>query len=920
VSVSDVPDQAQGKAQEARVEVAGTLLRDLRADGGGLLIEGSAGIGKTHVWAEVLRLARDSGTRVLTAQPVEAETRLAGGGLIDLLRDVTDDEIAVLPLPQSQALLAALLRMPSEGAAPDPGVVSVALAAVLNGLADAGPVLVAVDDAQWLDPTTAGAIGYAARRTGAAVCFAITLRTPVEVLPSPAAELEGQQRLRRYDVPALDPATIESIVISRCGREVPRTTIARAIQTSGGNPFYAVELARMWAAVPAGASGALPIPQSLQDLVGARLAGLNEGSTAAVATASALSRPTVATLRAAGICEEDIRAAELAGLLVVDQGRIRFSHPLLAAACYDRLTGTERAALHRRLTEVVDGVETRARHRALGSEGPDEEVAVALDVASDSAIARGDIYAATESARLAVAATPTGSPRLAEREYRLARHLFVSGDSSAQEILERLCLPEVPDQIRGRAQATMSELALSTISHEAAQVYGAEAVETATRIGDDALLADAYIYLAQSHQFEPARARRDARTAQDLLEAQDDPDASSLAKALALSAGIDFNVGLGLDHTRLQRAKDLEDSVSAPAEDRMVGYYVAMCCYADDFDRARELMSEWEALNAAYGYERDLTMVLMWRTTLELATGHFDDAARYAEEHLSYAEVSGQAQAVRYARYNQGQLALHRGDVATAHRLGTELVAEAEAGAGTRIEVLGRRLLGEADLLLGDYVGAAAELGRVEELRSPELRDPSALAHLPKLIEARIALAQPVAEELALYELQARLMDRASALAVAGRCRALVALAEADEPSTIEALDAAVEYHEKAGTYPIEYARTLMVRSRAMRRFRRKAAGREALNEARRLCAERGAIGWVERIDTELAELGGRGGRELDELTSSERKVAELASKGQTNKEIGAALFLSPKTVEVHLTRAYRKLGVRSRTELGARL
>jgi DNA-binding CsgD family transcriptional regulator len=915
-----VPDLEHGKTQEARVEVAGSLLSDLRADGGGLLIEGSAGIGKTHVWAEVLRLARASGTRVLTAQPVEAETRLAGGGLIDLLRDVTDDEIAVLPQPQSQALLAALLRTPSEGAAPDPGIVSVALAAVLTGLAEDGPVLVAVDDAQWLDPTTAGAIGYAARRTGEDVRFAITLRTPVEVLPSPAAELAAQQRLRRYDVPALDASTIELIVISRCGREVPRTTIARAIETSGGNPFYAVELARMWAAVPAGTSTALPIPQSLQDLVGARLAGLNEGSAAAVATASALSRPTVAILRAAGICDDDIRAAELAGLLVVDQGRIRFSHPLLAAACYDRLTGTERAALHRRLTDVVDGVETRARHRALGAEGPDEEVAAALDIASDSAVARGDTYAATESARLAVAATPPGSALLAEREFRLARHLFASGDSAAREILERLCLPDVPEEIRGRAQATMCELALSTISHEAAQVYGTEAVETATRLGDVSLLAESYIYLAAAHQFEPARARRYAAMAQDALESQPDPDAAQLSKALALSAGIDFNVGLGLDHTRLQRAKDLEDSVRAPAEDRMTGYYVAMCCYGDDFDKARELTADWVSLNAAYGYERDDTMVRMWSTTTELATGNFVDAARYAEEHLAIAELSGQTNGARFARFGQGQVALQLGDIATARTCGEELVADAEAGAGTRIEVLGRRLCGEADLLLGDYVGAAAELARVEELRSPELSDPSALAHLPKLIEARVALAQPVTEELALYELQARLLDRPSARALAGRCRALVALAEADEPSAIAALDEAIEYHEKAGTYPIEHARTLMVRSRAMRRFRRKAAAREALVEARRICSEHGSLGWVERIDTELAELGARGGREQDELTASERRVAELAARGQTNKEIGAALFLSPKTVEVHLTRAYRKLGVRSRTELGARL
>jgi DNA-binding NarL/FixJ family response regulator len=900
-----------------RVALADALRTDLEATGG-LLLEGEPGIGKTHLLAQLVAAARADGVRVLTAQPIEAETRLAGGGLIDLLRDVGDEEVGRLPRPQCEALLAALLRADGGGTPPDPGIVPVALTSLLDRLGETGPVLVAVDNLQWLDPTTASALGYAARRSTGEVTFALTLRTPVEELPSPAAELAAVDRLHRHPVGPLDAQSIGEIVLDRCGREVPRTVVARAIETSAGNPFYAVELARMWAGAETDGRNELPIPSSLRALVGARLESLGEASLAAVTTASAMARPSLAVLRGLGFSDEDVLAAERAGVLTVARGAVRFTHPLLAAAAYDRLTGTERAALHRRLTGVVRDVELRARHLALGAEGPDEEVAAALDAAGDSATARGDVFAATDAARLAIEATPPGSALLPDRELRLARLLFVYGDAQAQPILERLTDPATPDHVKVWAQITMCELAVSTISHEAAQEFGRDAVETATRIGDDTLLAEAHIYLAQAYQFDPVRARQHAVTAQQLLEAQDDPDPSQLAKALALSAGIDFNIGRGLDHGRLQRAKDLEDSVRALAEDRMTGYYAANCVYADDLDVARDLIADWVAVNAEHGYERDQTVVLMWSAAVELITGNLDAAEALANEHLAHARMSGQAQAARFASYNLGQVALSRGDFAAAAEIGAVLVHDADAGAGARVETLGRRLAGEAALLLGDHVAAAAHLNRVEELRNPELCDPHALAHLPRLVEAKVALGQPVAAELDYYEQQARSLDRPSALALAARCRALVALGLGDQAATVDALDEAIRYHQKTGYYPVELVRTLLLKAHAMRRFRRRGDARAALQEASELSTSIGAPGWLEVIVGELDRTGVRaaGG----ELTATEQKVAELAARGRTNKEIAAELYLSPKTVEVHLTHVYRKLGVRSRTELGARL
>jgi DNA-binding CsgD family transcriptional regulator len=895
------------------------LLAALREAGGGLLVEGDPGIGKTRIWNDVVDAARVAGLTVLSTCPDEAGSRLVAGGLIELLRDVPDDVIGQIPGPQARALLIALLRQDPDGAPPDPGTVGVALASVLDVLAARSPVLLAVDDLHWLDATTAEALGTAARRRSDDVFFLLSARTPAEPgLPAPARDLAALDALSRHLVPPLPDDEISALIRSRSGHDLPRTVLARAVEASGGNPFFAVELARVWAGAGVDALDSLPVPPSLRAVVDARLAALPASSLAAVTAAAAIASPSMSELQALGIATEDVVAAERAEVLVVEHGRIRFKHPLIAAAAYDGLTGSERAALHRRITEVVGGVEEQARHRALGADGPDEDVAAGLDAAVARALSRADVHAATDAARLAIRATPPGGSGLPTREYRLARLLFVAGDPEARALLERLCDADVPDEVRGRAQVTMCELACSTISHEVAERYGLDAVATARGLGDDRLLAEAYIYLAQAHQFEPHRARADAITAQELLEASPDPDPSQLAKALALAAGIDFSLGHGLDHTKLERAMDLEAQAGAPAEDRSMGYYAAQCIYADDLDKARSLIDEWVRLNAEYGYERDQTGVLMWRTTLELAAGNLELGEELAAEHRSVAEHTGQAQMVRFALHNQGLIALLRGDFTEASRIGEQLVDEAEAGAGPRIEVLGHRLAGEAALAAGDPALAVNHLARVESLRSPEASDTSALTHLPKLVEARLALGLAAGPELDLYETQARTSDRAGALALAARCRATEALVAADEGAVLAALDDAIRYHVKTGHFPVEHARTLILRGVALRRFKRKAPAREALAEARDLFLGLGSLGWVAVVDAELGRLGS-GARLDDELTPTEAKVAEMAGGGMTNKEIAAALFLSPKTVEVHLTRIYRKLGVRSRTELAAR-
>ncbi len=298
-------------------------------------------MGKTTLWTAGIALAEDRGLRVLQARPAESETALSFSGVGDLLDRVLDEALEPLPDAQRRALSLALVLEEDQGPAPDPHAVGVAVLNALRALGEQQPVLVAVDDVQWLDPASAGALTYAARRLRAErVGVLLSRRTPLE--SSLLDELRRSLPPARFSdvgVGPLDVGALHHVVLDQLGVALPRPLVAEVHQASGGNPFYALEIVRTLqrTGISVEAGHPLPVPESLHELVHGRLLALPPESRDFLVAAAAHAHPTVAITEAASEVGRDVglTPAVEARIVELDGDRIRFTHPLLAAGAYE---------------------------------------------------------------------------------------------------------------------------------------------------------------------------------------------------------------------------------------------------------------------------------------------------------------------------------------------------------------------------------------------------------------------------------------------------------------------------------------------------------------------------------------------------------------------------------------------------------
>jgi predicted ATPase len=365
-------------------------------NGAALAIVGSAGIGKTALWRAGVAIAHERGLRVLETRCVEVEMPIPLGHLADLIGDVLDE--IELPEPQRAALAVGLgLEAPEQGFTPDWLALARATLSVLTVLAGRSPLVVAVDDAQWLDPASSRVLTYALRRVaGIPVGVLMTVRTDAETAdPLALADAGGFEALR---VGPLSIGGLQHLVRTRLGVHLPRATLARIHEASGGNPMFALEFARLADDGPR-APTPLAVPRTLEDVVAARLERLPPAVRPLLEAASAVERPTVALL-AAVLDEADVEAlVELAvacDALVDTGGSLAFAHPLVKAAAYFRIAPTRRRALHRALATAAPTLEERGRHAALATVEPDSAVAALVGEAAEAAAARGALHAAAE--------------------------------------------------------------------------------------------------------------------------------------------------------------------------------------------------------------------------------------------------------------------------------------------------------------------------------------------------------------------------------------------------------------------------------------------------------------------------------------------------------------------------------------------
>lgn len=921
VRVAETAPNGTVLGRETELAALRNLLVDAADGPASFCLEGEAGIGKTTVWQAAVAEARQRSFKVLASRPAGGELQLSFASLSDLLTNVLGEVEDELAAPQRRALRVALLLDDPGGSPPDPRAIGLGFLGVLRRLSLRGPVLVAIDDAQWLDRPTADVLHFALRRLVAEpIALLVAFRPDSALPPDVLTRTFPEERRSELRLGPLSVAAIHRLVRSRLGIGLARPILLRVHETSGGNPFYALELARALGSEEGRSQpgGQLPVPGSLLELVGGRIANLPEPAHDVVLAVACLSEPRVSVLRklmgdrrAAG----GLRAAVETGVLEVDEDRVSFTHPLLASAVYAEAGPDRRKGMHRRLALLLEDPEAQARHLALATEGRDAAVALALDRGAQQAWERGAPAVAAELLELAAAATPLGDT--ADGRRRKLEAAEAHEQAGAIEPAARILGSLLDEPTRGdsRAEVLLRLAALSSDLEESlalAEQAGREAASEALRARVHLLLGRAWPLYGME------RTLRQGRTA--LRHAEASGDRRLLVDVLARLSLWQLWAGRSPSDS-LDRAIALEkpsDDLRAYESPRMPLALWQM--YQGRLEEARAL---FEALHAEAAEAGDEVVALQLRGRLvdiALRGGRWSDAEAQAAEVYELAEQIGPGHSGGLSAYWKALCDAHLGRVEQA-RATAEIGAQVASAAKARnVLVMNLGVLGFLEISNGNEADALPHLRPMLDWIADTQLGLATHPIAPLAIETLVASGQvdEARELLERFAQEATALDTPSALAVEARCRAQLAAAEGDLTAAIGAVEEALVLHE-SGDWPFEHGRALLVLGRTLRRMKRKTEAKRSLEAALSVFERLPAPLWAERCREEIGRIGLRRAPAGD-LTEGERRVAELAASGLTNREVAARLFLSPKTVEANLARAYRKLGIHSRAELGARL
>jgi DNA-binding CsgD family transcriptional regulator/tetratricopeptide (TPR) repeat protein len=887
-----------------------------------LIVEGEAGVGKTSVWEEGLAAADRDGIRTLAARPAEAETSFAYAALGDLLGRHSD-AIAGLPPRQRHALEVALLLDDGDGHAPDQQSVALASLGVLRRLAAEGPLVVAVDDVQWLDTPSELVLRFAARRLGdAPVGVLLAWRTEGgERVP---LELDRALEAERLGLRPLSLGAVQRLLQERLGFLPPRPALRRLHELSGGNPFFALELGRALRERTLELEPGERLPVALEGLVGARLEALSENARRALAAAAAMAQPTVGLVeKVTGSGREPLDEAARAHIVGVRDGRIRFAHPLLASGAYAAVDPSVRRDLHARCGAHASDPEEGARHLALAATGPDEAVAAALEAAARRAESRGAPPAAAELYERAVRLTPQGAERDAlRRKMHAGFCAFQTGDTRrARELLDEVVAALEPGPDRARALISLARVRSYDDDLRAAEDLFRQALDEAG--GDDELVAGAADNIAGilfRLRERLGEAVEHAATAARVASAVG--STGWLAESLGAQLLAEAALGQPEAAATLDAALALQEQCRNERAIAQPLFQVAVVwLWWDGLERAKQGFEWLIDRSREMGDEGSLPYVLVLAAQVECVRGDLALAARHADEGYEITEQAGQATLGAYLLALRALAHAEAGEADPARERAARALELADRTSGRPAEHFALAALGMIELSVGRPAEAAAALGPlVEFLRREGIREPGTARVVPDQVEALIALGEldAATELLDWFAGNAAHLRRPSALAAAARCRGLLLAERGDLDGALGELGRALELSEPV-PIPLERGRALLAHGAVHRRARHKRAARDSLESARAVFEATGANVWAERARTELGSVGGRSPSPGD-LTPTEGRVAELVAEGLQTKQVAAALFVSPKTVEGHLTNIYAKLGVHSRTELARRL
>jgi DNA-binding CsgD family transcriptional regulator len=895
-----------------REEELGSLYAFIGEAGGrlaALVLEGEAGIGKSTLWLAGLEHARTRGLRVLSSRPAAAERSLAHVGLGDLFADVLDDVLPALTAPRRRVLEVALLREEASGGPVDDRALAVTVHGVLQVLSEREPILIAVDDVQWLDPSSSNALAFALRRLDENQVLVLLARRLVDgARPSGLEQALSAECVRRLSVGPLSVGALHRFLRDRLGRPFARQTLLRIHERSGGNPFFALELGRVLDE-DVDPVQPLPVPETLEELVRERINALPASTREALALAAALGTPSESLLERAGVEADALEPAAIAHVIERENGTIRFTHPLLSSVLYSDL-GEERRSVHGRLARIVEDPLLRARHLALSRDTPDANVARVLDEAATLARDRGASAVGAELAEQALRLTPPDvHGERHRRALAAARAHQAAGEWTRARAIATDLLAEVEvSLVRAEALVLLAELESPDRAPALLEAALGEAASS------PALQAIVHCRLAWARRYKGGSEH--ARAALELAEELDDDVLRARARAVQSILGW-FAGAAGASDDLPARARAFPSAVGGDQLVREATLAVVnTLAPSSKRDEARALFErehqEWRerdeprSARALWG----LAWVEFWAGRWTLAAAHaahaHDISIQYGlempQDHLPIAVI-----------------AVHRGQLELA-REHSERALELAGGQFPLHPPQHMAVLGLVALWSGDSSAAAEWLGAADQRAAAAgWGEPSVRWWTSDYSELLLELGRiaDAVRALDVWERDAARVGRDWVLSHVTRCRGLVAAAQGNVEPAASLLEQAVAQHEVVGD-PFGKARAQLALGVVRRRARQKRAAREAIGEALSGFEQLGAAIWVAKARAELGSIGGRTREEG--LTAAEHRVAALVAEGRTNREVAAALSLGERTVAGHLTHIYAKLGVRSRTELARRL